>query len=408
MKKSLVALAAFAAVGAFAQSTVTLSGNIKAGVAHTKYSGGPIATTNGNGLSLADGSSRFIIGGTEDLGGGLKAVFQIDTRFRADDNGGATTGALATAPAATIATASPLAGGNTFVGLSGGFGLVQLGKLDTHYCLGSDQHGSRATALQASSCAILGFVNGATPGTAIANASRSQNIIRYTTPNFSGFQAQANYSTAWQGPEGVQNTIAAPGNAAGVGDAGKGRAMALGLNYGKGPLKAGVSFWDAKSEDRRAGSVRADQRAGTAFIDWNFGVATVGLTYDQSQLAPRNALGVDSEVKRRAWSIPVTVPMGAGTFLVTYTKARDLTGTTAGTGITAAVPVAADTGATLISVGYDYALSKRTSLGVSYAKLNNKANGGYALYTQGALNGTPNNAAGQDASQLYLGVRHAF
>ena len=88
MKKSLVALAALAvAGGAFAQSSVTLSGNIKAGVAQTKYSGG--GAGNGTGFSVADGSSRFIFGGTEDLGGGLKAIFQIDTRFRADDNGGA-------------------------------------------------------------------------------------------------------------------------------------------------------------------------------------------------------------------------------------------------------------------------------------------------------------------------------
>jgi predicted porin len=360
---------------------VTLSGNIKGGVAHTKYSGA--AAGNGNGLAIADGSSRFIIGGTEDLGGGLKAVFQIDTRFRMDDNGGASgaagTGTLTAAP-------SQLAGGNTFVGLSGGLGMIQLGKLDTHYCLGSDQHGARATALQASSCALLGFVN----NTAIANASRSTNMIRYTTPNMSGFQAQVNYSTSFAGPEGA------------VGDAGKGRAAALGLNYANGPLKTGVSFWDAKSESRLTTVATSDQKAATAFIDWNFGVATVGLTYDQSEIETR-AIGAASPTlnnKRRAYSVPVTVPLGAGTFLFTYTKARDVSGNGALAG--------ANTGASLFSVGYDYALSKRTSLGVSYAKLNNKSAAGYALYTQAALNGTPANAVGQDASQLYLGVRHAF
>src|SRR5258708_6022249 len=78
MKKSLVALAAFAAVSAFPQSSVTLSGVIKGGLAETKYSNGPNtpAFPNGSGTSVADGSSRFLIGGTEDLGGGLKAVFR--------------------------------------------------------------------------------------------------------------------------------------------------------------------------------------------------------------------------------------------------------------------------------------------------------------------------------------------
>ena len=381
MKKSLVALATLSVMGAaFAQSTVTLSGIIKGGVAQTKYSNGPAGTTNGSGLSVSDGSSRFIIGGTEDLGGGLKAVFQIDTRFRVDDNGGAP-------------TSSPLGSGNTFVGLSGGLGTIQLGKMDTHYCLGSDTHGSRATAIQASSCALLGFVAAtgpaATTAASIANASRSQNVIRYTTPNFSGFQGQLNYSTSFAGPEGLP------------GDAGKGRAVNAGLNYGNGPIKAGLSVWDAKSENRSAAAIRADQKAYTLFADYNFGFATVGLTFDQSKLVGGALNAAETEAKRRAWSIPVTVPMGAGTVLFTYTKARDLTGTD-----TAAVN--ADTGASLISLGYDYSLSKRTSVGVSYARLNNKANANYALYTQGSLNGTPNNAKGQDASQFYLGVRHAF
>ena len=372
MKKSLVALAAFAAVSAFAQSSVTLSGTIKGGVAQTKYSNGPAGTTNGSGLSVSDGSSRFIIGGTEDLGGGLKAVFQIDTRFRVDDNGAAPTN-------------SPLGSGNTFVGLSGGLGMIQLGKMDTHYCLGSDQHSARATAIQASSCGILGYVGNA--GASIANASRSTNTIRYTTPNLSGFQGQLNYSTSFNGPEGIP------------GDAGKGRAMAAGLNYGNGPIKAGVSIWNAKSEDRTIAAIRADQKAYTLFADYNFGIATVGLTYDQSKRIGGAMNAAETENKRSAWSIPVTVPMGAGTFLATYTKASNVknNGTTV-----------ADSGASLFSVGYDYSLSKRTSVGVSYAKLNNKAAAGYALYTQGSLNGTPNNAVGQDASQLYLGIRHAF
>ncbi|MDW5444132.1 porin [Polaromonas sp. SM01] len=377
LKGKVAALAAFAAVSAFAQSSVTLSGTIKGGVAQTKYSNGPAGTTNGSGLSVADGSSRFIIGGTEDLGGGLKAVFQIDTRFRVDDNGAAP-------------TSSPLGSGNTFLGLSGGLGTIQLGKMDTHYCLGTDQHGSRATAQQASSCGILGFVGNA--GASIANASRSTNTIRYTTPNFSGFQGQLNYSTSFNGPESL-------GTGGTLGDGGKGRAVNAGLNYGNGPIKAGLSIWNAKSESRIAGAVRGDQKAYTLFGNYDFGVATVGLTYDNSEINGGNVGAADAKAKRTAWSIPVTVPMGAGTFLATYTKAGDIknNGTTA-----------ADTGASLFSVGYDYALSKRTSVGVSYARLNNKAKAGYALYTQASLNGTPNNAVGQDASQLYMGIRHAF
>ena len=374
MKKSLIAMAALAATTAFAQSSVTLSGTVKTGLAATNYSGSPVAANNGSSTSLADGASRFTLSGTEDLGAGLRANFQIETRIRMDDNGAAP-------------TSSPLANGNTFVGLSGGFGSLQMGKLDTHYCLGSDTHGTRATALQASSCGLLGFVNGSGAAQAIAGASRSQNVIRYTSPNFSGFTAQASYSTSFSGFEGA------------VGSTSRGNAMNLAGNYSNGPIKAGISFWTATVEDQTSTVARTGQRAITLMGDYNFGVATVGLTYDQSTLRAAAANLDFVDTKRTAWSIPVTVPVGAGTVLFTYTKAGDTK--TAGVSN-------ANTGANLISVGYDYSLSKRTSLGVSYAKISNGSAAGYALYTQSALNGTPNNAVGTNASQLYMGVRHSF
>jgi predicted porin len=376
MKKTLIALAAVAATGAaFAQSTVTLSGNVKAGVAQTKYSGSATAANNGSATGLADGSSRFILSGSEDLGGGLKANFQVDTRFRMDDNGAAP-------------TSSPLAGGNTFVGVSGGFGNVQMGKLDTHYCMGSDSHGTRATALQASSCGVLGYVNGGGAAQAIANASRTTNVVRYTAPTMGGFTLQGTYSFAQSGSEGA------------IGDTNKGNAAHIQGIYADGPLTVGASTWQAKGEDQTATAARTGQRATTVMANYNLGVATIGLTYDQSeQRAAAAGVSAFTNTKRNATSIPVTVPMGAGTVLLTYTKADN---------VKVAGVTTANTGASLVSVGYDYAFSKRTSLGVSYAKLDNKSAAGYALYTQGALNGTPNNAVGADAGQFYLGLRHAY
>lgn len=375
MKKTLIALAAMATTTAFAQSTVTLSGNVKAGLAQTKYSGA--ASGNGSATGLADGSSRFILSGSEDLGGGLRANFQVDTRFRIDDNGAAP-------------TASPLAGGNTFIGLAGKFGNLQIGKLDTHYCLGSDTHGTRATALQASSCALLGYVsdNSAATAPSIANASRSVNVTRYTSPNFSGLTFQGTYSTSFAGSEGA------------VGKTSGGNATNVRADYAKGPLTAGLSVWQAKGENQTATAARTGQKATTLAVNYNLGVATLGLTWDKSaQRAAAANVAAFTDTERTVTSIPVTVPMGAGTVLFTYSKAGNTkTGSTTN----------ANTGATLVSFGYDYALSKRTTVGVSYAKLDNKANANYALYTQGALNGTPNNAVGQDASQFYVGVRHAF
>ena len=373
MKKTLVALAVLAASGAvMAQSSVTLSGNVKAGLAQTKYSG--LTAGNGSATGLADGSSRFILSGTEDLGGGLKANFQVDTRYRMDDNGGAPTN-------------SPLAGGNTFVGLSGSMGNVQAGKLDTHYCMGSDSHGSRATALQASSCALLGFVNGSGAGQAIANASRITNVVRYTAPTMGGLTLQATKSFSTAGPEGAVGTTQ-----------GGGADHFQGV-YTQGALTLGASMYQQKGEDQTSTVARTGQKASTFMVNYNLGVATIGLTRDQSAQRAAAAGAGFVDTKRTATSLPVTIPMGTGTAIFTYTKA-DASKTA---GVTNA-----GTGSKLMSIGYDLALSKRTSLGVSYASLNNDANASYALYTQAALNGTPANAKGQDATQFYVGVRHAF
>jgi predicted porin len=285
-------------------------------------------------------------------------------------------------------TSSPLAGGNTFIGLAGGFGNVQAGKLDTHYCMGSDSHGVRATALQASSCALLGFVNGSGAGQAIANASRSTNVVRYTSPNMSGLTLQGTYSFAQSGSEGA------------VGKTSGGNASHIQGVYVAGPLTVGASMWQAKGEDQTATVARTGQKASTIMANYNLGVATIGLTYDTSaQRSAAASVAAFTDTKRTVTSIPVTIPMGAGTALFTYTKA----GNTKTGGVTND-----NTGATLLSVGYDYAFSKRTTLGVSYAKLDNKSAAGYALYTQTALNGTPANATGTDAGQFYLGLRHAF
>ena len=97
--------------------------------------------------------------------------------------------------------------------------------------------------------------------------------------------------------------------------------------------------------------------------------------------------------------MPVVVPAGSGAVLLTYSKASN----TKTAGVTNA-----NTGATLLSVGYDHDLSPRTKLGVSYAKLDNKSAAGYALYTQSALAAHGANAVGQDPSQFYVGLRHAF
>lgn len=377
MKKSLLAVAVAAALpaAAFAQTNVTLSGILKGGLAFTKYSDG--AAGNGNGTSIDDGSSRFIISGSEDLGGGMRGIFMIDTRFRVEEGGGT------------------LASGNTFVGLAGNWGSFRMGRLDTYYGFGTDEHGARATALQASNISILSWVGGVgTP--AIAAATRINNVLRYDLPAMGGFSGGLTYSSAPFGNDG------AIGNGPSGSSLNKGQAWSIDGAYSGGPWTVGAAYWDAKYEGNGSGAPGAapdgaGQKSWRLYGSWNFGVAKVGLTYDQSKLLGGSGVG---DAKRGAWSIPVTAKLGPGTVLFTYTQARDVDSSVGGK--------LADTGAKMYSLGYDYPLSKRTSLGVSYAVLNNDANANYAMFTSTALGGHPVPLAGQDQKQLYLGIRHTF
>lgn len=107
MKKTLIALAAVAASSAvFAQSSVTAYGRVDVSLARNVGSDKTVMQ-NGSG-------SRLGFRGNEDLGGGLKALFQIEHRFNAD------TGELT--------NAAKFWQGRSIVGLSGGFGTVQFGR----------------------------------------------------------------------------------------------------------------------------------------------------------------------------------------------------------------------------------------------------------------------------------------
>jgi len=331
---------------------------------------------------MSDGSSRIILSGTEDLGGGMAAIFQIDNRFNGND--GTSSQAYGVSPQGL------LAGGNTFVGAKGGFGQLVFGNLDTHYGKGLDEFGARATSLGASSTSLLDYIG----ASAIAVTSRTKNVIRYNTPVMSGFSAQVDYSTAPFAIEGGTNyqtsttlTTINPG---------KGQASHAEVNYRQGPIFAGISIWDAKVENvtnavALAPTAKSGEESMKLYGSYDLGIAKIGAQYDDSKLK----FGSAADQKRKASHIAVTAPVGPGAVLFQYSKAQGISGQS-------------NTGATQVSIGYDYSLSKRTTVGVNYSKINNESAATYQFFTGTALQGSPATSRGTDTSMFYAGVRHAF
>lgn len=118
MKKSLIALAVLASTGAaMAQSSVTLYGRVDLSVGNLKELNKASVNRMADGGVAGLTTSRWGMRGTEDLGGGMKASYQLENRFDADSG----------------ASQSPTFKGASWVGLSGGFGDIRLGRSTTVY-----------------------------------------------------------------------------------------------------------------------------------------------------------------------------------------------------------------------------------------------------------------------------------
>ena len=397
MNKKLLVVAvagALAAPGvALAQSSVTISGIFKASLENIRI-GSKVALTNSSENRIADDSSRILFNVVEDLGGGLSAIGQADMR-------------LPMASGNLIAMS-----GNTHVGLrSKSMGRIFVGRQDVHYGNTESDMSALAGDLRADAVSLLAFTAG---GVAIAGATRTPNIIHYTTPNFSGFTAIVAYSTGSAGTSSGQanvsnvgavvnaTTISAPQQSDTATTIRKGSAINFNPNYAASNFQVGYSYWNSKPDGGTAatssGNANADQRSDKIYGSFKMAGFKVGLSWDKSRLKGNiGAAAGTTLAERTAFSIPVSYMMGNNGFHFHYTKARDDKAT-----------VAQD-GAKMVALSYQYTLSKRTSVGLTYAKITNDAGAAYNLFTGTSLGNSPAAAAaGEDPRLMAATIRHAF
>lgn len=368
MKKNIIAGAILGLLSgaAFAQSSVTIYGLIDAGVVVERNgvaNGGKTTTKLDGGVI---NGSRLGFKGTEDLGGGLSAIFTIESGFTADDG--------------QSGQGKTLFGRQSFVGLTGGFGTVKMGRFYTvvDNTLGATDPFGNGLAGRAPN--LMGVAGGTAARSAYA--ARFNNLIQYSTTNFSGFSADVQYGF---------------GEAAG--DSAKGRNWGVALNYVNGPLAVRAAHQRSNNVGATA-AVAADPATGftgiAAYDAHNAKHTLVGATYDFGaaklhaayMLNKRSAVVGNAEEKSNDALIGVSVPFGAGKLMASYINKKDKTD-------------GQNANADQFGVGYTYDMSKRTTLYAAYAVLRNRGN--EAKYTVG---NAINNGSGSQA--LNLGVRHAF
>ncbi len=401
MKKSLLALAvlgAFATV-AQAQTNVSIGGVLQANVKSYKISSSARTNLDRETRIDDDYTSRFWLTGTEDLGGGLSALFYVENRI-ATDTGAAGTG-------------SGLANGDTFLGLKGGFGQVTLGRhsmmavqgLTTEILTGT----GTITAMPTSMFTTYSVLNqfGTAAGTAVAgtanaylgsylDTTRKNNSIMYRTPNLSGFSGSigivAAGSTSSAASEGSITSGANP-----TANYSEGREYYAQAGYANGPLSLSLAYRNMAAEGRVATSVDEQQMRFSGF--YKIGGFKAGLQFDRAQRELVSGLGGDAT--RNAWAIPVSFGFGSNTILAAVAKANDISGN-------AAFGAGRDTGVKMYTLGWDYALSKRTNVGVYYSRLDNDRNGAYQPFFAGTTLTGSSLIAGETASTFAMGVKHTF
>jgi predicted porin len=362
MKKTLIAIAALAATGAFAQSTVTLYGTVDASFNHATQDG---VSKNFLGNSQL-GSSKLGFMGSEDLGGGLKANFKLEGGL-ANDSGNGKASNSSNQTSGTIAAGTTVGSQGlvfqrySYVGLSGNFGEVRLGR----------DYVSTFLGVQA---AVDPFgTNGPADSTGMAlklaanTTTNASNMIEYTTPVISGFSANGQ---VWQGENASNSAL---GKTTGNGTSIIG-------TYANGPIFASLGQATTKGLTT---ATTGDYTLTSLSASYDFGVAKAVYTYAREKLAQT------VEAKNTTNLIGVIVPYGAANFKADYIRGERTV-------------VAAGKG-DLLGLGVDYALSKRTTLYTTYAHVKNSDGG--ASYSTGGIGGATVNGS---SSNYAIGAKHTF
>lgn len=175
MKKTLVAMAVMAVAGA-ASAQATLYGSVDTSLAISSQATGGTDTATGNvGLQMSSGAmngSRWGLRATEDLGGGLSATVNVESGF-SHDTGASGQGGL-------------LFGRQAFIGLSGGFGSVTMGRqytaLDTVWGTYDAQEYGATSAMNYAWAKGTGDVG------------RVDNMIQYSLPAMGGLSAAVQFA----------------------------------------------------------------------------------------------------------------------------------------------------------------------------------------------------------------------
>lgn len=349
MKKSILSVLVAGALGtlagaAAAQTNLTIYGVVDAAISYEKD-----VTAADDVWRLDSGQqsgSRIGFRGTEDLGGGLKGIFTLENGFNTDTG--------------TMGQGNRIFGRQAWVGMSGGFGQLKLGRQQTPLYFSVLAVDPFQINLAGNAQRLFGS------GLYAADPFlRSDNFVTYATPDFSGFSGTLGY-----------------GFGEVAGDNSANRQAALGVSYVNGPINVQFAYHDSNNVTLPAALGTGIADLSTAFIGgtYDFGFIKAHLGYGDTKVEP---VAGGPELGSKTALLGVSAPVGVGTVLASYIR-NDVDDIDQGV-------------SDQLALGYTHPLSRRTNLYTSFSVTDNDP----AV----RLNAF---APGEKGKIFNVGVRHQF
>jgi predicted porin len=304
-------------------------------------------------------SSRLGVRGSESLGGGLSAIFQIESSVAPTNGGG---------------LGATLGSRETFAGLQGSWGTFKVGYFLGPYDDIAPIWGDVPTLITG----ILGtsalWSNTGWGGNSQYGGAfddRLANSVRYDTPNIAGFTGSVQLGAGQTGGDAVNTPTTQ--------NAQRRHAYALSTNalYSNGPFQGGVAY-EVHNNFREGlpANPHLQDQGITASANWNFGVVKVAgvferLVYD---------IATGGNLNRNVWGGSFTWNLGPGQVYGTYVKAQNGSGSAINGSQVGGVREGPNTGAQQWEISYTYALSKRTLIYTGYNMIDNQSNGAYNFH----------------------------
>jgi predicted porin len=427
-----------------AQSSVTIYGIADAGL--MKQSGQNVRVVSG----IADGS-RIGFRGTEDIGGGFKAIFNLEARVEldngtqkptllSDEQGlyltrgmgagfnsalaplGATGAALSAGVlqnirsgfqakgAAAVNPEGALFDRTSMVGLITPVGAIMLGRM---YTPGYEVLAA-ADAFESGTAGTWGGITGGTAGFTVLGADiRSSKSIQYRIATPAGFGGSLMYGTKGSGYlnrynkfYGAAATYKANGFDVGIAqnrgyDQSDNVSLVtstIGGSYAMGDFKFFAGYLDQRNHhsvllaDYIAGYNGSIAPAIAAQLA-PLGAATATALGNGMRAVFMNNIAVNTQVDAASYQLGMHYRLGAGRIMASVAHQNDRS--------------ASDSDANLFALGYDYNLSKRTDIYTVIAQINNKNEGQYIPGASGSPGGFAK-VPGENTRAVQVGIRHRF